>query len=122
MDTDASNDCIGAVLSQIQPGEDIKDAKVIAFGSKTLTEAECRYDARNKEILAIVHFLEYYRYYLEGKPFHVQTDHESLKWLLNQKKALSGQEARWSQKVWSFPIIGITHKAGKTHCNADALS
>jgi hypothetical protein len=49
LDTDASNNAIGAVLSQYQPGETLNDARVVAFGSKTLTDAERNYDTRGSQ-------------------------------------------------------------------------
>ena len=51
LDTDASQHGIGAVLSQIQCGEE----KVIAFASKTLTKAERRYSVTRKELLAVAY-------------------------------------------------------------------
>jgi hypothetical protein len=122
LDTDASKYAIGAVLSQYKPGETVTDAKVIAYGSKTLTEAEINYDTRRKELLAVVHFLEHFRYYLEAKPFHLRTDHQPLKSLLSRKAPLSSQEARWAQVLWSFPIVDITYREGQKHGNADGMS
>ena len=122
LDTDASNHAIGAVLSQYQPGETIEDARVIAYGSRTLSNSERNYDTRRKELLAIIYFLNNFRYYLEAKEFHLRTDHQALKSLLSKKSPLSSQEARWAQLVWCFPIAGITYREGKKHANADALS
>jgi hypothetical protein len=45
-----------------------------------------------------------------------------LRSLLSRKAQLSAQEARWAQILWSFPVIGITYREGKKHCNADAMS
>jgi hypothetical protein len=73
LDTDASNNAIGAVLSQIQPGESLSTARVVAFGSKTLSDAERNYDTRRKELLTAIYFLEHFRYYLEAKSFHLLT-------------------------------------------------
>ena len=52
LDTDASKVAIGAVLSQMQDGEE----RPIAFGSRVLTKAERNYDASDRETLALVHF------------------------------------------------------------------
>jgi transposase InsO family protein len=122
LDTDASNNAIGAVLSQYQDGESLDDARVIAYGSKTLSASERNYDTRRKELLAVVHFLNYFRYYLEAKPFHLRTDHQPLKSLLSRKSPLSSQEARWAQILWSFPIVNITYREGCKHGNADGMS
>lgn len=53
LDTDACDNGIGAVLSQIQNGEE----KVIAYASKTLNNAQRKYCTTYKELLAIVSFV-----------------------------------------------------------------
>jgi hypothetical protein len=53
LDTDASKDAIGAVLSQEIDGAEI----VIAYGSRTLTKTERKYCVTRKELLAVVHFV-----------------------------------------------------------------
>ena len=75
LDTDASNLAIGAVLSQKQ-GE---VEKVIAYESRALTKEERNYCVTRRELLAVVHFMEAYKYYLYGKPFLLRTDHASLR-------------------------------------------
>ncbi len=52
LDTDASNQSIGAVLSQLQWGEE----KVIPLASCLLTPAHQRYCVTRKELLAVVTF------------------------------------------------------------------
>ena len=48
--TDASGFAIGSVLCQIQHGEE----KVIAYGSRKLSETEQRYGITKKEMLSVV--------------------------------------------------------------------
>ena len=55
LDTDASNLAIGAVLSQVQDGEE----KVIAYGSRTLHKPEINYCVTRKELLAVVYFVKH---------------------------------------------------------------
>ena len=81
LDTDASNVGIGAVLSQIQDGRE----RVIAYGSKTLNKSERNYCITDKELLAVKHFIDYYRQYLLGRKFLVRTDHQALIWLFSLK-------------------------------------
>ena len=116
LDTDASNVAIGAVLSQRQGDQE----KVIAYGSKALSKEERNYCVTRRELLAVVHFVEAYRYYLYGKPFIVRTDHSSLRWMLNQKEP-KDQLARWIQRLSVFTFT-IEHRPGQKHANADALS
>jgi hypothetical protein len=44
LDTDASNSCIGAVLSQVQNGQE----KAIAFASRSMTKSERKYCVTRK--------------------------------------------------------------------------
>ena len=116
LDTDASDVAIGAVLSQRQGHQE----KVIAYGSKALSKEERNYCVTRKELLAVVHFIEAYRYYLYGKKFVVRTDHSSLRWMLRQKEPRD-QLARWIQRLSLFQF-DIEHRPGKKHGNADAMS
>ena len=71
LDTDASNRSIGGVLSQIQDGVE----RVIAYASRSLDRRESNYCVTRKELLAVVHFLRYFKQYLLGRQFKVRTDH-----------------------------------------------
>jgi len=53
--TDASNDAIGAVLSQGPVGKDLP----IAYASRTLINAEKNYPTIEKELLAVVWSCKY---------------------------------------------------------------
>jgi len=116
LDTDASQVAIGAVLSQVQGGEE----KVLAFGSRCLSKPELQYCVTRKEFLAIVYFMCYYKHYLIGTPVTVRTDHGSLTWLKNMRNP-TGQLARWKERLAPFTWT-IVHRPGKLHLNADALS
>ena len=117
LDTDASETGIGAVLSQ--RGADGLE-HVIAYASRSLTKCERNYCTTRKEMLALVHFVKYFKHYLLGKHFVVRTDHESLKWLQNFKEP-EGQVARWQERLQEFDFECV-HRPGKQHRNADALS
>ncbi|CAC5409281.1 Retrovirus-related Pol polyprotein from transposon 297 [Mytilus coruscus] len=90
LDTDASNNAIGAVLSH----EIDSKERVIAFGSRTLSKTERKYCVTRKEILSVVHFVKSFRHFLYGRTFIVRTDHSSLQRLLNFKNA-EGKLTRW---------------------------
>ena len=66
LDTDASYGSIGAVLSQIQQGQE----RVIAYASRTLNTPEQNYCVTRKELLAIVYYMKEFRQYLLGREFH----------------------------------------------------
>ena len=85
-----------------------------------MSKPERRYSVTRKELLAIVHFVKYFRHYLYGRPFLLRTDHGSLRWLFNFKEP-GGQVARWIETLSSYDFE-IQHRPGKQHGNADALS
>lgn len=114
--TDASNEAIGAILSQGTIGKD----KPLAFASRTLNKAETRYSTTEKELLAIVWATKHFRQYLYGKKFTIVTDHKPLVWLMNVKDPNS-RLMRWRLKLEEFDYE-IIYKSGKTNTNADALS
>ena len=116
LDTDASNEAIDAVLSQIQDGQE----KVIAYGSRTLSSAEKNYCVTRKEMLALVYFIKHFKHYLLGREFILRTDHGSLVWL-HRFKEPDGQIARWLQQLAAF-TFQIQHRPGKRHGNADGLT
>ncbi|KAL2923900.1 Retrovirus-related Pol polyprotein from transposon 17.6 [Bienertia sinuspersici] len=64
--TDASGRAIGGVL--------VQGGHPVAFESRKLKEAEERYSAHEKEMLAVVHCLRTWRHYLLGTKFIVLTD------------------------------------------------
>jgi hypothetical protein len=60
LQTDASEIAIGAVLSQNFNGEE----HPVYYASRVLKDAELRYSTVEKECLAIVHWVKYFRHYL----------------------------------------------------------
>ncbi|GBO17949.1 Retrovirus-related Pol polyprotein from transposon 297, partial [Araneus ventricosus] len=116
LDTDASNEGIGAVLSQKIGNEEC----VIAYFSKTLGKPERNYCVTRKEILAIVKSIEHFHHYLYGRKSLLRTDHASLRWLLNFREP-EGQIARWVQILQEYDFE-IQHRKGTSHGNAIALS
>jgi hypothetical protein len=79
--TDASGEGLGAVLSQGAIGKDLP----VAFASRTLNRAEKKYSTTEKELLAIVWGMRYFRPYLYGRKLTVVTDHKTLTWVMNVK-------------------------------------
>ena len=116
LDTDASAVGVGAVLSQIQEGNE----RVIAYYSKTLGPAERNYCVTRRELLAVIKAVKHFRPYLYGQTFRLRTDHASLRWLCRRKEP-SCQVARWLEILSEFPYL-IEHRAGPKHGNADGLS
>ncbi|GFW60783.1 retrovirus-related Pol polyprotein from transposon 412 [Trichonephila clavipes] len=116
LDTDASNESVGAVLSQEIDGQE----RVVVYWSKCLSKPERNYCVTRKELLAIVKAIEHFHHYLYGQKFLLRTDHASLTWLMNFRNT-EGQVARWIQRLNEY-YFDIRHRKGSSHGNADALS
>ena len=116
LQTDASDDGIGAVLLQEEDG--IKFP--IAFASKKLLPREKNYSVIEKECLAIVWSIEKFHRYLFGSKFVLETDHEPLRYL-QTAKTLNPRIMRWALKLqpYSFSIVAIR---GRDNIGADCLS
>ncbi|CAC5422630.1 unnamed protein product [Mytilus coruscus] len=93
LDTDTSDKAVGAVLSQIQDGLE----RFIAYMSKSMNIHEQAYC----EVL-------------------LRTDNAAVSWMNNLKKP-TGQTARWLEELGTYNLT-VTHRAGRKHSNADALS
>ena len=120
LDTDASNEGIGAVLSQIQDDEE----KVVAYASKTLSKTERNYCITRRELLAVVQFVTQFKHFLLGRKFLVRTDNSAVRyWMKIHSDTYDpqGQTARWLVKLSAYDFE-IKHRPGSQHSNADGLS
>lgn len=114
--TDASDYAVGAVISQ----GNIPYDKPIQFFSKTLGETQSRYSTIEKELLAIVWAVEFFRHYLYGREFLILTDHKPLTFLFNSKN-INNRLHRWKLTLMQYQFK-IVHKEGAQNVVADALS
>jgi hypothetical protein len=112
LECDASGMGIGAVLMQ--------GGHPIVFESRKLNESKRLSPIYDKEMLAIMHALTKFRQYLVGRRFVVKTDHNSLKYFLNQKD-LSERQQKWVSMIQAFDF-DIEYVKGKRNVVADALS
>ena len=80
LETDASKEGLGAVLSQKQ---DDGRYHPVAFGSRTLTQSEQNYHSSKLEFLALKWSVtEHFKEYLAYAPFTVRTDNNPLTYVL----------------------------------------
>ncbi len=118
VETDASNHCVGAVLSQKD-----EEGKLhpIQFASRTMNQAEQNYSACEKEALAVIFALKKFRVYLLSQDkFTLITDHQALKHAF-QKPDIHHRLARWMDFIaeYNFEIL---YRAGNLNRTADFLS
>jgi hypothetical protein len=112
LECDASGKGIGAVLMQ--------EGRPLAFTNKQLSERNLGKPIYEKEMLAILHVVDLWRPYLLGQCFQIKTDHQSLKYFLEQ--CISSQEQqKWVTKLFGYDYE-IIYKKDKDNVVANALS
>ncbi len=117
--TDSSKNGIGAVLLQ----SDGEDWRPVAYASRAMTSAECRYAQIEKECLGLVYGFEKFHSYVFGLPrFVAETDHKPLIAII--KKNLSEMSPRIQRLMmrlqrYDFDLI---YTPGKSIVLADSLS
>lgn len=114
---DASSAGFGAVLMQR-----LSDGKFhpVLYFSKATTAAESKYHSFELETLAIIYALRRFRVYLEGIPFRIVTDCNSLTMTLG-KKQVNPRIARWALELENYNYT-IQHRSGVSMGHVDALS
>eukprot|EP00253_Pinus_taeda_P006965 PITA_06965 len=112
VECDSSGNVIGVVLMQ--------DERPIAFESCPTKGNFLHKAIYEKEMLAILHNLKKWQPYLMGRHFKVKTDHDSLKYFLEQILSSEEKQKRVTKMLgYDFEII---YKKGKQNVVADALS
>lgn len=112
IETDASGTGVGAILMQ--------QGRPIAYYSKALTPKQQSLSTYEKELWAIVLATHKWHSYLHGHRFIIKTDHQSLKYLLEQRLSMMLQQ-KWLAKLMGLDYE-IMYKKGKENTVADALS
>ena len=119
LETDASFEGLGAVLSQEREGKKV----VIAYASRALRPTEKNmdnYSSMKLELLALKWSVtEKFRDYLLGSKFVVFTDNNPLSYIQTAK--LGATEMRWVSQLAQFNFT-VKFRSGKVNQNADALS
>jgi hypothetical protein len=82
-EVDALGGTISGILSQKVPDKVGRlQWRPVDFYSHKLIAAEYNYDTHDQELLAIVKSSEHWCHYLEGAHFEILTDHQNLKWFM----------------------------------------
>lgn len=119
LEVDASEDAVGAILSQRQGPKSLLHP--VAFFSKKLNSSEKKYDVEDRELLAIKAALEEWHYLLGAlHPILIFTDHKNLEYLRTAKR-LRPRQARWALFFSRF-TFHITFRPGSKNGELDALS
>lgn len=121
--TDASDFGIGATLRQEQPVNSLDnhtEERILAYYSRKLHGAECRYSTYDKELLAIRDALIHWRYYLLGRKTKITTDHVSIKHMLTQPR-LTQRQMRTLADILEYDFE-IDYLPGARNYIQDALS
>jgi len=116
--TDASDLAVGAVVQQKTPEGDWEP---LGFFSKKLSEAQTKYSAFDRELLAIYLGIKHFRHLLEGREFVIFTDHKPLTSAISSKTEKSPRQARHLDYISQFST-NIQHIKGKDNIVADNLS
>ena len=99
LETDASKEGLGAILSQKQ---DDGRFHLVAFSSHSLTPTEKNYHSSNLEFLALKwDVTEHFREYLAYTPFMVKMDNNLLTYVLTTQN-LDATGHRWVASLASF--------------------
>ncbi|CAF0870477.1 unnamed protein product [Brachionus calyciflorus] len=91
--TDACDNGIGTVLLQVVEVEE----KIVRYISRILQPSDRKWDVREKEALAILWACEQFRAYVIETRFIIETDHQSLQWLM--KAQSPARFVRWAIRV-----------------------
>ena len=120
LETDASIQGLGAILSQKQADQKLHP---VAYASRALTPAEKNYSVTELETLAVVWGITHFHSYLYGGDVTVITDHSAVKPVLETPNP-TGKHARWWTRVYGRGIksVSIIYRAGRENKSADALS
>jgi hypothetical protein len=112
LECDASRKGIDAIFMQ--------EGRPLAFTKKKLSERNLGKPIYEKEMLSIMQAIDLWCPYLLGQCFQIKTDHQSLKYFLEQRIS-SPEEQKSVTKLFGYDYE-IIYKKGKNNVVADALS
>lgn len=110
--SDAFGVGLGAIL--------MHDNRPIIFHSQVLKGKHLHLSTYETELLAIATAVKMWRPYLLDRVFIVRTDHQSLKFLLEQRIGTPAQQ-KWLANFFGYAFI-VEYKKGVDYKAADALS
>lgn len=113
----------GLFSNSISTTKMVEDASIlhpVAYESKKLTEAESRYSAQEREMVAAKYALDQWRHIVEGSNILIGTDHKSLE-TFRSKKHMNPRLIRLMQDIEHYNPV-FTYRCGLLQTVPDALS
>ena len=92
----------------------------MAFTNQQISGTNLGQSNYEKEMMAILHAVDTWQPYLLGWHFQIRTNHQSLKYFLEQRLC-SPQQNKWLAKMLGYDYE-IIYKKGRENVIADALS
>ena len=112
VECDAWNVGIGAILSQ--------DKHPIAYVSETISDKHKSLSMYDKEMMSFVFAVQHWRPYLIGRHFKILTDHQTIKYFLEQWITSPTQE-KWLLKLLGYDYE-IDYRSGTQNAGIYTLS
>ena len=116
--TDASNMAIGGVLEQLGP----LGWEPLAFWSAKLEPNQQQWPPYDRELLAAFRGTRHFRSWIEGRPFTLYTDHQSLVPSIHKKTDPQTLRQTYQLSCVAEFTTDIRYVEGKANVVADALS
>ena len=115
---DASDSHVGGVLQQLEG----RAWRPLAFFSQKLSPTQCKYSTFDRELLAAFTAVRHFRFLLEGRAFHLLTDHKPLVAAMTRvTPPWSARQQRHLAYLAEF-TSDFRHTPGAANVVADALS
>ena len=123
--TDASPYGVGACLSHKVTVDGKTKLHPIAYASASLKPSEKNYSQIDREGLAVIWAIEYFRQYLWCQDFELHTDCSALIKIFGPKNdmggCVTGRLNRWAVKLMEYSF-SVKHIKGSSNSTADSLS
>ena len=116
--TDASNQAIGGVLEQLGP----QGWEPLAFWSAKLEANQTQWPPYDRELLAAFKGTRHFRSWIEGRPFTLYTDHQSLVPSIHKKTDPQTLRQTYQLSCVAEFTTDVRYIEGKANVVADALS
>jgi transposase InsO family protein len=117
LETDCSGFALGGALIQEKDGV----RRPVGFFSQKLNKAEINYDIHDKEMLAVVSSIKFWKPELKAAgSFTIWTDHKNLEYFM-VKRQLSERQIRWYETLAKFQFT-LIYRPGAEAIIPDALS